>query len=218
MNYVAAVSLLSAKSSFLSIKPRVEDTSRFVSVRTNGFLRFLSLWSYDYLVEIDVDRRRIDVSRRLLWAFTRTRTIEFDAVDQVDYRYSSRGTSWSYFRRNDSVETYRISLILAGSGERVPVASFRGEGAVMTGVGGVLRGDSLVDWQGDQQDASRALFDRLKDLIESPDRKLPGRAVGRAPIRSCVECGQAAPPNYANCLYCGGRVEQRKIVTGVAVD
>ncbi len=140
----------------------------------------------------------------------RERNISFDKVERVDSSYHSMGTSWSWFQRTDSVESFRISLSLFGVGEIIPVCVFRGEGAHMTGWSGVMWGDDVVDYEGNQEDLAHAFVSRLETLIFTPAKSLPSApAPGARKRYSCSACGQGAAPGQTVCAYCGGGVESQ---------
>jgi hypothetical protein len=184
-------------------------------VRTHALLRLLSLWSYDYEVSFDMVRKQIVISKRTLWFLRKTRTIPFSQVRRIQNDYASMGTSWDYsLQRNAAVESFTVSLVLAKDEEIIPVARFRGRGSVMRGWTGVLMGDSLVDVEGNQQDASKLFAEELEQVLLLNPRAAT-KPLSSPPTHSCVECGQAAPYNREDCLYCGGLLETRHVSRGI---
>jgi hypothetical protein len=163
------MSLLEVKSGLLALSPRIWQKSGRLHVSTNWLLQLLTLGSYARTVIIDRKRRRIEVGVRFLWAWTRHRLIPFASIDHIGYRYGSVATSLSSIdaEPTDRVERFVVELVLDG-GERVRVASFRGEGSEMTGLGDVLLGDSLVDHAGDQEERSRSFIEQLMDITGLP--------------------------------------------------
>jgi len=121
------------------------------------------------------------------------------------------GTSWggwmTAFQRQDSVESYTVGLKMKDT-EELPLFSFRGEGANMTGIGGVLMGDDLVDFEGDQEDTSRAFLDLMKQTLSlGLGAAKPALRDAKGAEWACTECHRAGPARPSRCLYCGGDVK-----------
>ncbi len=201
------MSLFEVKSSALTLGPRVWHQGGRIYIRTNLLLQVLALGSYARTVVVDPEMRRVDVGVRHVWAWARRRFIPFARVDHIDYRYGGLPTAFGLFHgATDRVERFLVELVL-DDGERVPVASFRGEGSAMTGLGGVLfSGDSLIDHAGNQDDSSRALVDVLIDAIGVP----LGKPLASARLRVCSACGLHAARRETRCATCGGAVEQAR--------
>jgi hypothetical protein len=196
------MSVFEVKTGLLSLSPRLREQGGRIYVQTGGMLRLLTLGSYARTVIIDPGMRRIDVGVRHLWAWVRHRFIPFGRVDHIDYRFGSLSTSWSrWYGATDQLEKFSIDLVLDDD-ERVRVASFRGAGSIMTGLGGALWGDSLVDYAGNQEDTSRALVELLVDTIGAP----LGKPLTSARVRVCRVCGCNARPRDQRCSACGGEI------------
>jgi hypothetical protein len=196
------MSVIEVKTSVLSLAPRVREHGGRIHVRTGGLLQVLALGSYAQTVIIDPGMKRIEVHTRRLWLWTRHRFVPFARVEHIDYRFGSLTTGISWFHgATDRVERFSIDLVLDDD-ERIRVASFRGAGSVMTGLGGALLGDSLVDWAGSQEDVSRALVERLADIIDVP----LGKPLASARVRVCNACGRNARPRETRCTGCGGEI------------
>lgn len=196
------MSLIEVKTGALSLSPRIRERGGRIFVRTSGLLRLLTLWSHTYTVIVDPGMRRIEVHERRLWAWARHRFIPFARVDHIDYRFASLTTALAWFYgAADQVERFSLDLVLDDD-ERIRVASFRGAGSVMTGLGGVLMGDSLVDYAGNQEDVSRALVERLVETIGVP----LGKPLASARVRVCSDCGRHANLRDPRCSACGGEI------------
>lgn len=197
-----AMSVIEVKTGLLSSSPRIRERGGRIYVQTSGLLRLLTLGSYTQTVIVDPGMRRVDVGVRHLWAWVRHRFIPFARVDHIDYRFGSLTTPLSrWYGATDQLEKFTIELVLDDE-ERIPVASFRGAGSVMTGLGGALWGDSFIDYAGNQEDVSRALVERLVDTIGAP----LGKPLASARVRVCSECGRHAGPRDMRCTACGGEV------------
>lgn len=196
------MSVLEVKTGLLSLAPRIREQGGRIYVQTSGLFQALTLGSYGRTVIVDPGMRRIDVSVRHLWAWVRHRFIPFARVDHIDYRFGSLTTSWSrWYGATDQLEKFSIDLVLDDD-QRIRVASFRGAGSVMTGLGGALWGDSLVDYAGNQEDVSRALVELLVDTIGVP----LGKPLASARVRVCSACGLHAGPRDTRCTACGGEI------------
>lgn len=204
------MSLFSATTRFLSVKPSISASGGILRVRTSALLRALGLFAFGRTVWIDSRRRTISVETRRFWIRSGWQTFPFARVEYIDYDFSSLPTAWSApHGTTDQVETYTVSLVLKEPREEIEVASFHGEGSVMTGWEGVFfSSDSLLDWEGDQGAASLTFVEVLKKLLGVP----LGKQIG--PIRDkegklwrCSGCGRNSPPKRERCQYCGGTVK-----------
>ena len=207
------MSLFRARTSLLSIAPKVESHGRALVVQTAFLLRLLSLFSYDRVVRIDMARERITIDTRRFWLWSSRREVPFSRISYIDYAFKSWGTSWVGFwrwgiERSDQVESFRVGVALKDPEELVPIASFRGEGSAMTGGMGVLLGDSIVDAEGDQEESSLSFVDVLESMLKVRVGAPLLASERRGSIFVCGECGRAAAPNRNTCLYCGGAVSR----------
>lgn len=201
------MSLYEVKSGLFTLGPRVWHQGGRIYIRTNALLQALALGSYARTVVVDPEMRRVDVGVRHVWAWARHRFIPFARIDHIDYRYGSLWSDWGMFHgATDRVERYLIELVLDDD-ERVPVASFRGQGSEMTGLGGVVfSGDSMIDYAGNQDDTSRALLDVLLEVIGVP----LGKPLSRARVHVCSACGRHAARGETRCASCGGAVQRAR--------
>lgn len=199
------------ESSWLSVEPRVWEEGDALYGRASLLLRVLSLFSYDRRLTVDRRARTVTLESRWLWFFQETRTIGFEQIEQIEYKFASVPTSWSFgVGRTDQLESFSVNLVLEGEPKALRLFSFRGEGAVSTGLAGVLLGDSVFDGQGTQESSSRRFVDRLSAFT--------GASLGR-PVRrltdttgwtwACTTCSRPGPTRRVKCLYCGGPVEPR---------
>ena len=200
------MSLGASTVSFLSLGPRVETQGRKLHARTHLLWQVLTLGAYGRTVIVCPRRRTIRIHTRLFW-LPRERTIRFDEVERLDYRFGSMGTSWGWtsdgYGAHDSMETFSVSLVLYRGNERVPLFSWIGEGARTTGWTGVLTGDSLIDFEGDQEASSKGFVARLQEVSGIPLRRDPSRLVQALGGPRCTSCDRANPVNQTRCQYCG---------------
>jgi hypothetical protein len=130
-------------------------------------------------------------------------------VDHISYHYRDLPTSFfSTFRARsytlqaaDTLEHFEVELVLKND-EHLPLFSFVGDGERMTGLLGVAMGDSLVDFQGEQEAESLRFVRELERLTRLPLGPALPRGVERRAGPPCPGCGQANVPR-ARCLYCG---------------
>lgn len=207
------MSLYRAQSSLLSVAPRVSRVGTAIVVRTAWLWQLLSLFLYLRTVRISPALRRIDIDTRWLWLWHRHHIVHFDAIANIEYSFHSVGTSWVWFwrwgiERSDQVESFRVGVALRDSGQVIPIATFRGEGSSMTGLTGVLLGDSLIDAEGTQEDASRQFVELLERTLEVPIGR-PLILGGTRSLYVCGGCGRSGAPGRASCLYCGGAIERK---------
>lgn len=196
------MSLIEVKIGALSLSPRVRERNGRLFIETSGLVRLCTLGSYARTVIVDPAMRRVDVGVRHIWAWERHRFIPFSRVDHVEYRFDSLTTSIARtYGATDQLEKFSIELVLDDD-ERVLVADFRGAGSIMTGMTGVLSGDSLIDYAGTQEDVSRALVERLVEILGVP----LGKPLASARVRVCSACGRYAAVRDTRCNVCGGEI------------
>lgn len=155
---------LEVTSPFSAVNPKVSFEDGVLRARTNLFLQVLSLFSWNKRVVVDAEARTITVKRRYLWILQSETEIGFDDISHIEYRYGSLTTSFDWLgNAQDVLESFSVDLALHDGSEH-RLFSFRGDGARSTGAVGVLLGDSLVDYQGDQAKRSLSYVDALQEL------------------------------------------------------
>lgn len=158
------MSLVTVKTSAAATGPTVWMEGPVLCARTSLVWQVLSLGAYRKQVEVDPRARTVTILRRVLWLLSFERVVPFDEISHIEYRFASMATSWSlWIGARDAVESFSISLAL-GDRSEISLFSFAGEGARMTGVRGVLFGDSVVDFEGDQKDRSLGYLEALMEL------------------------------------------------------
>lgn len=147
-----------------AINPKIWFADGVLHARTNLLLQILCLFFWKKRVEVDPATSTIRIYKRYLWILESTTEISFSEISHLEYRYGSLTTSWDLFGNSlDRVEAFTVDLALHDQSE-VRLLSFRGDGAVRTGMIGVALGDSVIDAQGDQEQRSLAYIDFLQEL------------------------------------------------------
>ncbi len=209
---LGTVSIVNWRSSVLSVAPRVTVASTWLVAQNHWLWSVLSLASFRRELRVDAVRKQIWLSVRRGWV-TRITQLSVDAVDHIGYRYVPWVTqAFLSFRdrrltleAGDRLERFSVELVLRDGGS-LPLFSFVGEGAVMSGAIGVLMGDDWLDLEGDQEEQSRQFVRhlmRLTGLGIGP--RLPREVAERRGPR-CPRCRQLNAPQ-PRCLYCGARLE-----------
>ena len=205
------MSLIQRRSALLSVAPEVVAGSGWLRASTHGFWVALSLFSYRRELHVDANRELITLRERRMWFLTREQRVSFAEVDHIAYGFGDWATSSLTtvesgrltLRGGDSVERFHVALVLK-TGERWPLFAFVGDGERMTGVVGVLTGDSVFDFTGEQEAESYNFVKQLQQLTGlSLGPPLPGNIDYRG--QKCSSCGHANVPR-ARCLYCGAAV------------
>jgi hypothetical protein len=156
------MSLFNQTLGLLTMKPKVWTEGEKLIGRCPLSLRLLTLFFYDKTVTVDRRIKLFKIESKILWIFKSHTIIPFKRIKSISYAYDSMSTSYSLLRGSmDEVENYSIYLELTNPEERLKVFNFFGEGAVNTGLTGVLCGDDIVDFKGDQEDTSRSYIDLL---------------------------------------------------------
>lgn len=204
------MSLLRHRSRLLSVAPSLTLGEHWLRAVTNVAWVVLSLFSYRRELHVDARTRRITLRERRLWSTTVTR-VDFDAIDHIEYGYTDLTTSlftsvdaWRLSLQSaDNIEHFRVGLKLK-DGRQLPLFSFIGDGEKMNGLLGVLMGDSLIDFTGEQEDDSYAFVKALQDVTALQlGPPLPGGLDRRG--QKCSSCGHVNVPR-ARCLYCGAAI------------
>jgi hypothetical protein len=157
--------------------------------------------------EFRARERQIVQRRRLGYFFSMETILEFDDVRYLDYGFGSFGTGWGWtlggWGRQDQVETFYIDIVTRDD-ERLRVCAFRGEGAVMTGWGGVLLGDDeIFDVSGTQEGESRQFANYLAKVLDVSVGAPIDETIDMA---TCPACNRSVSLYNPKCLYCGAEV------------
>ncbi len=155
---------------FLAIKPKISISDGRLRARSCVLVQLLWLFSYCKRVIVNPHARKVSIETRYLFFLKKNLEISFDRIRAVGYGYRQTATSWMWTgETTDSFDTFKVMLVLVNPFERVHLFNFTGEGANFTGWRGVLlHGDSMVDYSGDQEDASASYVDMLKEIIGVP--------------------------------------------------
>lgn len=161
-----------------------------LTLRTSGLRRFLSLYSWDYLVTVDRYRRMVTIELRVLWRCRPKQQIPFPRISHIDYDFAV-GPSGQYGRS----ESFTVRLSLKDPEDDVEIARFTGEH------------DGVVLWGDSQDGESRTFVEMLKKIlgvsIGQPGPQLSGKY-------RCILCDRPSPPRLTKCQYCGGDVENAR--------
>lgn len=156
------MSLVAITSPLAALNPKVWTEDGQLRARTNLFIQILCLFFWQRTVIVDRRERTILVRNRFLWLLERTHVYAFGDLSHIDYKFSSMSTGWDMFGRDTgSLEKFIVS-VTTREGEPIELFAFRGDGTGMTGVTGVMLGDSLVDYEGDQAGKSLGFVEQLQ--------------------------------------------------------
>ena len=158
------MSLVTVTSPLHSLSPKVWMEGDTLIAETSTLSKVLLLGASKRRVLVDPHAETITLETRSLWALHNSQVIRFSDLSHFEYRYGSMATSWDFLGNiHDSLEAYSVSAALNDRSE-VYLISFRGAGSAQTGAVGVLLGDSIVDYQGDQGSRSLGFIDALQEL------------------------------------------------------
>lgn len=191
----------------LTLRPSIRVEDGVLVIKTGMLVGLFTLFLRSISTEIRPVERRIVQRRRLGYFFTTQTVLEFDDIRYLDYGFGSFGTEWGWsfegWGRQDQVETFYIDIV-SRDDERLRVCAFRGEGAVMTGWGGVLLSeDSLLDVSGTQEGESRQFVNYLAKVLDVPVGQPIDEDVEMA---TCPACNRSVSLYNPKCLYCGAEV------------
>ena len=204
------MSFTTRTSRFLSTRPTVERTHNQLIITPSAIVRRLFGGLDRSRVVIDTHRQTILVEKGFGPLGQSSETIAFNEVSHLDYGFEETATRWAWGRTLDTVETYRIGLVLKKY-RRVPLVRFTGEGSRMTGAVGVFLGDSSIDYQGSQGSDSRELIDIIRELTGFPlTPPLEPVTDDDGCLSRCDACNRTNSPFAQKCLYCGGPIVREK--------
>jgi hypothetical protein len=151
---------------FLSLGPRIEKSGERLIARTSFVQALLCLGLFRRLVEVDPARKVVSVRDRRCWLFSREKSIRFDLIKDIIYRYDdfSIGLGWS---AGQSTDCFRVGLRLLNLDE-VFLFSFSGAG---TFVNNSVWPDWMfweqyaLDFSGTQESHSRAFVEILMKMV-----------------------------------------------------
>jgi hypothetical protein len=188
-----------------SLQPTVWRRGKQLAATSSWLQRLLTLGAYARTVHVDGEARYVYLHARRFWLFVRSRVVPFTAIARVHYEFGALPTSGDRSgRAHDTIEAFRVTLVLHADEERVPLVTFYGSGAAGDLVT-LAYGDSLVELEGTQEDDSRRFVTQLCELTGvSLSRPLPRVPDVQGRIWRCAQCARPVPPR-PRCQYCGGQ-------------
>ncbi|MFC1617444.1 hypothetical protein ACFL2K_04410 [Candidatus Margulisiibacteriota bacterium] len=201
------MSLTNIQLSFLSIKPVVIVNNRFIIIKKSFFQKLFGLFLKNYKTEIDFLLNRITHTETSYFFFNKKVIRSFKKLSHIDYSKKDFATSWGACHTNsgmssmdfDSVSIFHVYLFFKDNSQ-IKLGSYFGEGARNTGWLGVLLGDSIIDFSGNQREKSHSLV-----LLLSKRLKIPiGRQLDLSHLETkCPYCKHIIGKKSKKCLYCG---------------
>jgi hypothetical protein len=166
---VVVVALLLRRSRLLAIAPKVrcDGEQLIASTSLRGLL--LSFTLLHRTVIVDPAKQVIEIHARILWFFRWSRTIPFDRIEKIIYRYEDMNPSTSFGDSGDSKDWFSVGLRLKGYDE-VHLFHFLGEGSFQHGSldwwpEWLYWGDRYLDMGGTQEQDSRSYVTQLKRIL-----------------------------------------------------
>ena len=222
------MSLVVSRFEDLSICPELRFKNDILHARTPFKVRLLSLGAYDREVEVHPKAGYVFLKRRRWWGEYEKHTIPFRKIAYVDYKFSRLPRTFAVSgvrapagHRTDATspvadqfECFTVSLVLteiqdqeSKRSKRITLFRFLGEGSAITGLRGVLFGDTILDFAGVQEEESRVFAEALAELIGVPLGK-PSPEPGDLfeEVAKCSACARDNAPHLKTCLYCGHEV------------
>lgn len=155
------MSFFTITSSLLSICPKLWWEGEQLHSRSSLKALIPTFFLFYKHVIVCPHEQVITIRRCWLWFIRWTKTIPFNRIERIDYDVSSLSTSWTWFGETaDEVDEYKVG-VLTHDGRRIKLWSFIGEGSAETGFWGVMMGDSVIDYSGNQGSASLQFAEAL---------------------------------------------------------
>ena len=125
-----------------------------LTLRTSGLLRFLSLYSWDYLVTVDRYLEMVTIESKFQWQRRPVQQIPFSRISHIDYDFSTSKSpdepeSWNDPDRRPwerPWETFTVRLSLKNPSDHVEIARFKGREGGFFGDEELILG---VEWAGE---------------------------------------------------------------------
>ena len=158
------MSIKTVTSGLFAIKPSVRVEGDTLIARSGLIASALLLFFYGKKVIVDRTAREVVLETRIFWFVVLVRKVGFDRIGGIGYRVRTMTSRWSLWSGpTDELEFLSVSLELLEPRETWLLFRFMGQGAVETGLSGVLMGgDDLIDFRGDQATAAVAYVRALE--------------------------------------------------------
>ena len=207
------MSLKIIQSKFYTLRPSICETRNSIIIKTGFLTKLFTLFLYMQKVEIIPSMRKVQISKTIFWSFIFRKQIDFDDIWYIEYAFKSWGTDWGYsvsgYRNLDEMEKFSILLVTKNEKKHF-VCSFRGEGSVATGWGGILLGgDDIVDYKGTQESESRQFAEYISKIFGVSLGKPIPESID---MKTCPECGRETSPYNPKCLFCGAKLTEENIL------
>lgn len=162
------------QNGFAQVRPTVTHSPRYVTIRANFIVRFVSLFGYDRKIVLDKYNQIVHV-RQVSWWFPKLKTyFKYDMIRSIGIERKALANDFNLFSiflgRYDELEFWRVYLEFNNSFQpRMHLVTFRGEGSKATGfLGWSLGGDSAVDYHGNQEQQAKRFAGMLATLLDKP--------------------------------------------------
>ncbi|MGI0118785.1 hypothetical protein [Zooshikella sp. RANM57] len=202
------MSLVSYTSPLFSFSPTIKVEGDLLIIKSSKALQLLTLFLLLESVFIDRKKKKIIFFHRFFYFFTSKKVISFNEIEYLDYGFSDFATGWGLsldeggITKTDTIEKYTLS-ISTKRGEKYKLCSFRGEGAKMTGLLGVLTGDDLIDFSGNQGEESRQLALAFCKIFDVP----LGKQFEFSNATTCPHCNRKISNQINRCYYCSNLIK-----------
>lgn len=161
-------------------------------------------------VECDQSKREIRIKSRKWWFIIKSSSIPFSTIEYIDRdKYempSSFGFAPGGYGYHDTFEFINVCAVTNERHEMVPLFQFWGDGSENTGWTGVIFGDDVIDFHGDQENAAinfAQLIAKATGTRVGISREviIPTNENGKKIY--CVQCNHQLAPHVTRCIYCG---------------
>lgn len=192
--------------------PKVTYSSKVITARSSLPMQLVTLFSSKRGIKVCNSEKLITISTRRWWFKTTVEKIPFAKVRYIDVSQitvgGSPGLTQGGFNWRDQQENF-IPYVMSVDGTKIDLIGFLGEGSVLTGWGGVLLGDEMVDFRGKQEEKARKFASAVAMLIGVPcgiESKVLAEARSTDGKLKCPSCSHLNAINYKKCLYCGADI------------
>jgi len=207
------MSLYTVRGVGWSIHPTVWVKGDHLFARTSYPVQALTLFSYSRHLHVDRAEKMIDFEVDRFWMTARRHVIPFARVHYIESGYGKMGTALGYTREGwgatDIMDGFHVGLVLRDPEEYLALFRFVGEGAVETGVEGVLYGgDQIVDCRGGHHEEYAFFVEKLQEFLRVPVGSQSEAVPDRMGIgHRCSICRRPSTAKAERCWHCGSPVE-----------
>lgn len=158
------MSLRTVTINFLGLKPNVLVSDKCIQAKSGFLQKLFYLFSCNRRVTFHREKKMIEAHKKTWWLKKRSDFITYESVAEVNFEFGGwNDFGWDFWQ--DHYEKIWIVLVVKDTGNEFPIICFEGEGSKETGFMGVLLGDAIFDFRGNQGKKASEFYTIVKDEL-----------------------------------------------------